>query len=79
MFVTKDVSTHLRDVYWSIPIFCRRGSGAYVISKFGMYFLISAESSSGVKLIAVILYVRIFSHSFGHFKKSTVARMTSGK
>ena len=60
------------------PIACL-SSGSYSIFSVGINFFSSFASSSGVKLIALILYVRIFSFSAGASSNSTVARRQSGR
>ena len=66
-------------VRWlNLPIVCL-SSGSYSIFKVGMNFRIAPASSSGVKLMALILYVRKFNLSEGASNNSTVARKQSGR
>ena len=60
-----------------LPIACL-SSGSYSTSRPGIYFLISAASSSGVKLMAARLYVRDLSFSCGASSNSTVDLKQSG-
>ena len=61
-----------------LPIACL-SSGSYSIFSLGINFFSSSASSSGVKLMALMLYVRILSFSAGASSNSTVARRQSGR